>query len=175
MDPFIAEIRVFGFNFAPKGWAECSGQLMPVSQNIALFSLLETNFGGDGKSTFALPNLNAKAPVGQGQGQGLAPYEVGDEGGALTVALKSPETAHTHQAQATSEPANVQAPGPDRVLARSTPGYAYQGNVSPPDLVKMNAQSTTFAGVPDTAHSNISPCTVLKFCIALQGTFPPRG
>lgn len=173
MDPFIAEIRAFGFTYAPKGWAECSGQLLPVSQNIALFDLLGTRFGGDGKSNFALPNLNAKAPVGQGQGPGLSPYEVGDEGGTLTVTLKESETAHTHQAQASKEPANVQAPGPDRALARSTPGYAYQGNTSS-ELVRMNPQSTNFAGA-DAAHSNISPCTVMRFCIALQGVFPDRG
>lgn len=173
MDPFLAEIRPFSFTFVPKGWAECSGQLMPVSQNIALFSLLDTRFGGDGKSTFALPNLMARGPVGQGQGPGLAPYEVGDEGGALTVTLKESETAHTHKARASNEAADLQAPAPDRVLARSKPGYAYQGNATS-ELVQMNPQSTTFAG-GGVAHSNISPCMVMRFCIALQGTFPDRG
>jgi microcystin-dependent protein len=175
MDPFVAEIRVFSFDFAPKGWAECSGQLLPVSQNKALFSLLEFRFGGDDKNVFRLPYLNAKAPVGQGQGPGMSLYEVGDEGGALTVQLKGPETAHTHQAQASNEPAEVQAPGPDRVLARSTPGNAYQGNVANSDLVQMAPQSTTVVGVPNTTHNNISPCLALKFCIALQGIYPPRS
>lgn len=174
MDPFISEIRAFGFTFAPKGWAECGGQILPVPQNTALFKLLGNRFGGDGKATFALPDLKAKAPVGQGQGPGLAPYEVGDEGGALTVTLKEPEIAHTHQATASSEPANVQAPGPDRALARSTPGYAYQGNTTS-ELVKMHPQSTTTFSGGSGAHSNIAPCTVMRFCIALQGTFPDHG
>jgi microcystin-dependent protein len=172
MDPFIGEIRAFGFTFAPKGWAECGGQLMPVSQHTALFSLLDIRFGGDGKSVFALPNLRARAPLGQGQGSGLSLYEVGDEGGALTVGQKESETAHTHKARASNEAADLQAPAPDRVLSRSKPGYAYQGNATS-ELVQMSPQSTTFAGV-GTPHSNISPCTVMRFCIALHGTYPPR-
>lgn len=173
MDPFVAEIRAFGFTYSPKGWAECGGQMLPVSQNIALFSLLGNRFGGDGKVNFALPSLKAKAPVGQGQGPGLSPYDVGDEGGALTVTPKKPEIAHTHQAKASSEPANVQAPGPDRALARSTPGYAYQANAAS-ELVKMNPQSTTTFAAGDGAHNNMAPCTVMRFCIALQGIFPDR-
>jgi microcystin-dependent protein len=173
MDPFLAEIRPFSFTFVPKGWAECAGQVLPVSQNIALFDLLGTRFGGDGKSVFALPNLRAKAPVGQGQGPGLAPYEVGDEGGALTVMLKGPEAAHTHKARASNEAADLQAPAPDRVLARSKPGYAYRENAAS-ELAQMNPESTTFAG-GNVAHSNISPCMVMRFCIALHGTYPPRS
>lgn len=172
MDPFLAEIRAFSFKFPPKGWADCNGQMLPVSQNIALFSVIDKRFGGDGKTNFALPSLEGRAPVGQGQGPGLGPYEVGDEGGALAVTLKSTETAHTHQAQASREAANVQAPGPDRALARSSPGYAYQGDASS-ELVKMNPQSTNFAG-GDAPHSNISPCMVLRFCIALHGVYPDR-
>src|SRR5512146_9847 len=98
MDPFIAEIRIFPFNFAPKGWAMCNGQILPISQNTALFSLLGTQYGGDGKSTFALPNLQGSGPIHQGQGLGLLPYQVGESGGTETVTLLTSEMpAHTHQ------------------------------------------------------------------------------
>lgn len=173
MDPFIAEIRVFGFNFAPKGWAECNGQIMPISQNTALFSLLGTNFGGDGKSTFGLPNFQGSAAIGQGQGPGLSPYYVGEEGGAPTVTLLQTEIPiHTHQAKGTNEPAEVQAPAPDRALARSTPGFAWQSNTSS-SLVPMNFQSTSIVG-SSFPHNNMPPSMPLVFCIALQGIYPPR-
>lgn len=173
MDPFIAEIRVFGFNFAPKGWAECDGQLLPISQNTALFSLLGTNFGGDGKSTFGLPNFQGSAAIGKGEGSGLSPYFVGEEGGAPYVTLLQSEIpTHTHQARATKEPAEVQAPAPDRALARSTPGNAYQSNTSS-SLVPMNFQSTSISG-SSLPHNNMPPAMPLVFCIALQGVYPPR-
>jgi microcystin-dependent protein len=174
MDPFIAEIRVFGFTFAPKGWAECNGQLLPISQNTALFSLLGTNFGGDGKSTFGLPKLQGSAAIGQGQGLGLSPYFVGEEGGVPGVTLQQSEIPmHTHQAKATNEVAEVQAPAPDRTLARSTPGYAYQGDIST-KLVQMSFQSTSIVG-SSFPHNNMPPAMPLVFCIALQGVYPPRG
>jgi microcystin-dependent protein len=111
MDPFVAEIRVFAFNFAPKGWAFCDGQILPISQNTALFSLLGTNYGGDGKSTFALPNFQGSTAISQGEGPGLSPYFVGEEGGVPYVTLLQTEIpAHTHQAQASNEPAELQAP-----------------------------------------------------------------
>ena len=171
---YVGEIRVIGFSYPPRGWAECNGQLMPITQNPALWSILEARFGGDGKKTFALPNFQSKAAIGQGKGEGLIDYDVGDEGGALEVTLKEAELPyHTHKGQASSNEANVQAPGPDRALARSTPGFAYQGNTAE-DVVKMSPQSTSPVG-SGKAHSNISPCTVMRYCIALQGTFPPRG
>lgn len=171
-DPFVSEIRVFSFNFAPHGWAECRGQVMPITQNKALWSLLETRFGGDGKNTFALPNFQARAPVSQGQGEGTN-YEVGDEGGSFKVKLTEAELPrHTHTPKATNEPAELQAPAADRVLARSKPGYAYHGDVTK-DLVKMNPQATTVAG-SGNSHDNTSPAIVLRYCIALQGTFPNR-
>src|SRR6188508_934592 len=102
-DPFVAEIRIFPFNFAPKGWAWCDGQLLPLSQNTALFSLLGTNYGGDGKSTFALPNFSGAVPVGAGQGNGLSEYFIGQEGGSTNVSLLQSEIpAHTHAIQVTS-------------------------------------------------------------------------
>src|SRR5471032_757110 len=98
MDPFVAEIRVFPFNFAPTGWALCDGQILPISQNTALFSLLGTTYGGDGRSTFALPNLNGLTPLGQGQGPGLSDYVLGQTGGVEIVALSAAHLpAHTHE------------------------------------------------------------------------------
>ena len=173
MDPFLAEIRVFGFTFAPRGWAECNGQLMPISQNTALFSLLGTNFGGDGKSTFGLPDFQGSAAIGQGQGSGLSSYFVGEEGGVPGVTLQSQEIpTHTHQAKATNEAAEVQAPAPDRVLARSTPGYAYQGDTAS-KLVPMSFQSTSIVG-SSFPHNNMPPSMPMVFCIALQGVYPQR-
>jgi microcystin-dependent protein len=173
MDPFLAEIRVFGFTFAPKGWAECNGQLLPISQNTALFSLLGINFGGDGRSTFGLPSLQGSAAIGQGQGSGLAPYYIGQSGGEPGVTLLQQEIpTHTHQAKAANEPAEVQAPAPDRALARSAPGYAYQGDASA-NLVPMSFQSTSVVG-SGFPHNNMPPAMPLMFCIALQGVYPQR-
>lgn len=173
MDAYLGEIRVFGFNFAPKGWAECDGQLLAISQNTALFSILGTNFGGDGKATFGLPNFQGAAAVSQGEGRGLAPYYVGEEGGVPDVTLLQSEIPmHTHQARATNEPAEVQAPAPDRSLARSTPGFAYQSNTTS-NLTMMNFQSTTVVG-SSLPHNNMPPSMPLVFCIALQGIYPPR-
>lgn len=173
MDPFLAEIRVFGFNFAPKGWAFCDGQLLPISQNTALFSLLGTNFGGDGKSTFGLPNFQGSAAISQGEGSGLSPYYVGEEGGVPNVTLLQSEIPmHTHTARASNEPAELQAPNPERALARSKPGFAYQSDSSA-KLVQMNFQSTTIVG-SSLPHNNMPPFLTLNFCIALQGIYPPR-
>src|SRR5688572_20373699 len=114
-DPFVAEIRMFGFNFAPTGWAQCNGQLLPISQNTALFSLLGTFYGGDGKSTFALPNLQASVPMFWGQGSGLSEYDLGQQGGSEFITLLTAETPiHTHSLLAQNTPANVNAPGPNR-------------------------------------------------------------
>src|SRR5215469_1748672 len=137
-EPFVAEIRIFPFNFPPRGWAFCNGQLLPISQNTALFSLLGTNYGGDGKSTFGLPNFQGSSAIGQGEGSGLSPYFVGEEGGVPNVTLLQSEIPmHTHQAQATNEPAELQAPNPEKALARSKPGFAYQSDSST-NLVQMN-------------------------------------
>lgn len=173
MDPFLAEIRVFGFNFPPKGWAECNGQLLPISQNTALFSLLGTNFGGDGKSTFGLPDFQGSAAISQGEGSGLSPYFVGEEGGVPYVTLLQTEIpVHTHQAKAANEAAEFQAPSPERALARSKPGFAWQSNAEK-SLVPMNFQSTSFYG-NSLPHNNLPPAMPLLFCIALQGIYPPR-
>src|SRR5215211_7054203 len=123
--PFVAEIRVVGFNFPPTGWAFCDGQLLPISQNTALFALLGTFYGGDGKSTFALPNLQDSVPIHQGQGQGLSEFFLGQAAGAETVTLLQSEMpVHTHQASASIDDAQFQAPAQDRELATSNPGFA---------------------------------------------------
>jgi microcystin-dependent protein len=173
-DPFVAEIRVVGFNFPPKGWAFCDGQLLPISQNTALFSLLGTFYGGDGKSTFGLPDLQDSVPIHQGQGKGLSEYFIGQKSGTQTVTLLESEMAsHPHQASASIDDAQFQAPAPDRELATSNPGFAYQSNDSS-SLTTMNPQTLGIAG-NSLPHNNMMPSLVLNFVIAMQGIFPPRG
>src|SRR3954470_8066858 len=127
-DPFVAEIRIFPFNFAPKGWAFCDGQLLPLSQNTALFSLLGTTYGGDGKSTFALPDLQGSVPMHPGQGPGLSLHDLGERGGSETVTLLESEIpVHTHSLVAESiDNADITNPGPAASFAPSTGGTLYQ-------------------------------------------------
>jgi microcystin-dependent protein len=171
-DPFVAEIRIFPFNFAPKGWAFCNGQLLPLSQNTALFSLLGTVYGGDGKSTFALPDLEGSAAMHPGQGLGLSLRDLGQIGGAESITLLVSEMPlHTHNIMVVTEGGDVQAPAPDRALARSSEGFAYTtGNAN---LVTMAPQMLAPAG-GSLPHNNMQPYLTLNFCIALQGVFPPR-
>jgi microcystin-dependent protein len=172
MDPFVAEIRIFGFNFAPKGWAFCNGQLMPISQNTALFSLLGTTYGGDGKSTFALPDLQGNAPMQPGQGQGLSLRDLGQLGGTESVTLLQSEMpVHTHSLMASVDPADSQIPTANATLARSSGGNAYTTNTA--GLVQMAPQALAIAG-GSLPHNNLQPYLTLNFCIALQGVFPPR-
>jgi microcystin-dependent protein len=172
-DQFVAEIRIFASNFAPQQWATCDGQLMPISQNTALFSLLGTTYGGDGKSTFALPDLQGSAPMQPGQGNGLSLHDLGEMGGTDSVTLLESEIpAHTHTMQADSVAGDLQSPAPERVLARSSGGNAYQSNVS--NLVQMDYQALTPAG-GSLPHNNMQPYLTYFFNIALQGVFPPRS
>lgn len=169
-EPFIAEIRIFPFNFPPKGWAFCDGQLMPISQNTALFSLLGTTYGGDGKSTFALPDLRGSAPMHPGQGQGLSERNLGEVGGSETVTLLASEMPlHSHSVQASSRPAN-ENDAPNQYWARTTGPNAYSTN--PPDI-QMAPQTLSPAG-GGQPHNNMQPCLTFNFCIALQGIFPQR-
>src|SRR6187401_3457880 len=125
-DPFVAEIRIFPFNFAPQGFARCDGQLLPLSQNTALFSLLGTTYGGDGKSTFALPNLQGCAPMHPGQGPGLSLHDLGETGGSDSVTLLQTEIpGHSHACRASSDPGDLQGPSSARTIARSANGFAY--------------------------------------------------
>jgi microcystin-dependent protein len=170
-DWFVGEIRVFGFNFAPVGWARCDGQLIPKQQNTALFQLLGTAYGGDGINNFGLPNLRASVPIHHGQSLGTSEYFRGDSGGTQTVTLNQSEMPlHTHQARASTNDAQFQAPAPDRGLATSNPGFAYQSDDAT-SLVPMNPQQLGVAG-GSQPHNNMQPSLVLNFCIALGGIFP---
>jgi microcystin-dependent protein len=170
-DPFVAEIRIFPFNFAPTGWAWCDGQLLPLSQNTALFSLLGTTYGGDGKSTFALPDLQGSAPMHPGQGSGLSLHSLGQSSGSETVTLLQSEMpAHGHGVNGSNGPANLQSPAADRVLGRAN-NNVYLDN--PGNLVAMAPQALAPAG-GDQPHNNLQPYLTLNFNIALQGVFPPR-
>jgi microcystin-dependent protein len=171
-DPFLAEIRVFGSPFPPKGWAFCDGQLMQISQNTALFALLGTVYGGDGKTTFALPDLRDHSLIGPGEGRGLSEYAHGASFGSSTVSLLQSEIPfHTHAPSASSDPGELQSPAPDRALARSSPGFAYRsGTTTDADLAPL---ALAPAG-GDWPHNNRQPVLGLNFCIALQGVFPQR-
>jgi microcystin-dependent protein len=173
MDPFVAEIRIFPFNFAPKGWAFCDGQILPLSQNTALFSLLGTTYGGDGKSNFALPNLQGNAPMHPGQGPGLSLHDLGETGGSDIVSLLESEIpAHSHTVQAFAGTGNRLTPGANSI-SRETGATTYVPGSPPPATVTMAAQTITPAG-GSQPHNNLMPYLTLSFCIALQGVFPPR-
>ena len=171
-DPFLAEIRIFPFNFPPKGWAFCNGQLLPISQNTALFSLLGTTYGGDGKSNFALPNMQGNAPMHPGQGPGLSLHDLGETGGSETVTLLESEIpAHSHGVLAA--PALVA--GDSNIPAGNAFAKSSQGNVyvAAANIVGMSDQTIAPAG-GDQPHNNMQPYLTLNFNIALQGVFPPR-
>ena len=172
-DPFVAEIRIFPFNFAPKGWTWCDGQLMPLSQNTALFSLLGTTYGGDGKSNFALPDLQGRSPMHPGQGPGLSLHDLGETGGSETVTLLESEIpAHAHLLKANPNVAETPDPGGNS-FARGSSINAYQTTTNQ-NLVPMAAEALAPAG-GDQPHNNLQPYLTYYFCIALQGVFPPRG
>jgi microcystin-dependent protein len=175
-DQFLAEIRIFPFNFPPKGWAFCNGQLMPISQNTALFSLLGTTYGGNGTSNFALPNLQGSAPLGFGQGPGLTLRDLGEIGGEQTVTLISTEMpAHSHTAKAST------SGGQDSPTNNSwgesklgkTPLDVYAAN-HPNTNVPMSSQALSIAG-GSLPHNNMPPFLCMNFVIALQGLFPSRS
>lgn len=173
MDPFVAEIRIFPFDFAPRGWAFCDGQLMVLSQNTALFSLLGTTYGGDGRSNFALPNLGGSAPMHPGQGPGLSLHDLGETGGAETVTLVQSEMpAHPHTLRGNNTLGDIPSPA-GNALARYANAYQ-QDTTTPANLVPMAAPALPPAG-GDQPHNNLQPYLTLTFCIALQGVYPPRG
>ena len=169
-DPFLAEIRIFPFNFPPKGWATCDGQILPISQNTALFSLLGTTYGGDGKSTFALPNLQGRTPLHPGQGQGLSLYDLGQVGGEDTVTLLQGEIPlHPHSLSASQADALEPSPaGQQFATGIGVNYYAAPGRITP-----LNLLALPIAG-GSQPHNNRQPYLTLLFCIALQGVFPPR-
>ncbi|MGA8807998.1 MAG: tail fiber protein [Thermoanaerobaculia bacterium] len=172
--PFVAEIRMFAGNFAPTGWAMCDGQLLPISQNTALFSLLGTFYGGDGKSTFALPDLQGSAAMHQGNGAGLSQRFLGEQSGTQTVTLLQSEMPlHSHNLNSyTVDPADNRVPGPTMSFAIPPSGVGYSSATSP--LVQMNFQELSVAG-SSFPHNNMQPFLTVLFIIAMQGVFPPRG
>jgi microcystin-dependent protein len=172
-DQFLAEIRIFPFNFPPTGWAFCNGQLLPISQNTALFALLGTVYGGDGKTTFALPNMLDSAPMQPGQGQGLSLRDLGEMSGVPSITLLVSEIPlHTHGMFADAlDPADLTAPTPQRVLAQSTGVFAYQQTASNLGTMAYQALPPAGGGLP---HNNMQPYLTLSFCIAMQGIFPQR-
>jgi microcystin-dependent protein len=173
-DPFVAEIRIFPFNFAPTGWAFCDGQLLPLSQNTALFSLLGTTYGGDGKSNFALPDLQGNAPMHPGQGPGLSLHDLGEMAGTETVTLIESEIpSHAHAMNGQGSNSNLNDPA-NAVLARPFGGGNLYKTPTGAALVPLSDQSITVSG-NDMPHNNLMPYLTLTFCIALQGVFPPRG
>ena len=172
--PFIAEIRIFPFNFAPKGWAQCNGQLLPIAQNAALFSLVGTYYGGDGRTNFALPNLQGSSAMHLGQSPGGSQYVIGQAGGKQSTTLLDVQMPpHTHALQATAHAADLNSPGQNNALARSTPAYIYKqpAGASPTQL----APGTLKVAGNGQPHNNMQPYLTLNFCIALQGIYPPRS
>lgn len=169
MEPFIGELRCFGFNFAPNGWALCQGQLLPISQNTALFSLLGTMYGGDGRVTFGLPDLRGRVSLGFGQGPGLSSYTQGEVGGQETVVLTAGQLPpHSHTVAASSASTTKSPAG---AVPAVTPGGSSYGTTT--DLVM--SPSMIGGGGNSQPHENMEPYLVLNWCIALEGIYPSRG
>lgn len=168
--PFIGEVRLFGGNFAPLGWALCQGQLMAISQNDALFALIGTTYGGDGQTTFALPNLAGRIPLHQGQGPGLAPRTMGEQAGTETVTLSASQIpAHTHALIGNSAAAAGTSPAGALLAATSVASYDTGAAATP-----MAAGAVGIAG-GSQPHENMAPTLALNYIIALEGIFPSRN
>ncbi len=164
-EPFLAEIRIVGFNFAPRGWAFCDGQILPINQNQSLYSLLGTTYGGDGRTSFALPDLRSRTPIHVGDG-----HTLGQKSGAETVTLTAAEiAAHTHTAKATSAPADSIQPSPN-ILAASD---VYRDPEAATTTALRSGTVTNAGG--GQAHNNMQPYLTISFVIALQGLFPSRN
>ncbi len=169
--PFIAEIRMVGFNFAPRGWSFCNGQLLPIAQNTALFSLVGTTYGGNGQTTFGLPNMQGRSPMHPGQGPGLTPRSLGETGGVANVTLlQNQMPQHNHAMRTSPDPGEINTPS-NNALAISTNGAIYTTNA--PNTT-MNAQSVGVSG-SGQPHNNMMPYLTMNFIIAMQGIYPPRS
>ncbi len=168
-EPFLGELRLFPYTFAPRGWAFCQGQLLPIAQNTALFSLLGTTYGGNGQTTFALPDLRGRAPISAGQGSGLSPYTLGEVGGTETVTLINNQMPqHSHGVAAASVPTTK---NPNNALPSFTAAGSSYGTAA--DLSMSPSMLGTAGG--SQPHQNMQPFLVLNWCIALEGIFPSRN
>ncbi|MGO4775788.1 phage tail protein [Lysobacter sp. 2RAB21] len=174
-EPFIGQIQIFGFNFAPRGWAFCAGQTLPIQQNTALFALLGTQYGGNGTTNFALPNMQSRTPVGTGQsadgGWNPAPYNIGETGGVENVTLLPPQMpTHTHVMSGITAAATTRSPR-DALYGNDTSQiYANTGGPQIP-----LGQNTLAQAGNTQPHSNIQPYLTINFCIAVQGIYPSRN
>ena len=186
MDPFIGQITIFGGNFAPRGWAFCQGQLLPISQNTALFSILGTTYGGDGRTTFALPDLRGRVPFQPGNGPGLSDYRLGEKGGSERHTLTNLEMpSHNHLASSTSKLKGQSAAGDDDALSNgvtlasgSTSGSEIYSSEVPNTELNANSVTTTTITANqggNQAHNNMQPYLAINYIIALQGVFPSRS
>jgi microcystin-dependent protein len=172
---FVGEIRCVAFNFPPLGWQFCDGQLLAISQNTALFSLLGTYYGGDGKSTFGLPNMQGNVSIGFGNGPGLTPRNLGETGGVANVTLLSgemPRHTHTYMTDLGDAPADTQTPSAATSLSTGQGTNVYTTATSPAVAMASSALSIVGSGQP---HNNMMQYLVLNFIIAMQGVFPTRG
>jgi microcystin-dependent protein len=168
-EPFVAEIKIFAGNFAPRGYAFCNGQLLPISQNTALFSLIGTTYGGDGRTTCGLPNLQGRAPMHPGRGPGLTPRRIGERGGVEQVTLTQAQLgSHTHPLRALDDDPNSDSPASSVSASTGDPAFA-----GPAGLVAMAPESLAAAGTGQ-AHANMQPFLVMNFIIALIGLYPSR-
>ena len=178
-DQFIGEVRMFGFSFAPTGWATCNGQIMSIQQNTALFSVLGTNFGGNGTTNFGLPNLADRLVVGAGAASSGTQYQVGESGGVTSVTLAlSQLPAHTHAFQTAGAryPGTTNKPDPTMSLAPGTGCNPYVPAADNPTAVAMATNALSPSGTANpAAHNNMMAYGVVNYCIALQGAYPPRG
>ncbi|HLF26216.1 MAG TPA: tail fiber protein [Anaerolineae bacterium] len=170
--PYIGEIRMFGGNFAPAGWAFCDGQLMPIAENDALFTLIGTTYGGDGQTTFALPDLRGRIPIHQGTGGGLTPRTLGESGGVETVTLTVNQSpAHAHTFVGTASTASAANPANALVAAPSTIDL-YRPATAPNSNLAANALGATGGSQP---HDNLQPYQCISFIISLFGIFPTQN
>jgi microcystin-dependent protein len=174
MEPFVGEIRPLAFNFAPRGWALCNGQTLNITQNQQLFAVIGTRYGGDGRTTFGLPNLTGgRTVIGAGAGRGLTPHGVGETGGTPAVVLQANQVpGHTHSMFGTSEPADVSTPTATAALGRTTGKGAYAPANG--QLTQLSPNAVAPANGGGQPHNNLMPFQVLNYCISLQGIFPPH-
>ena len=184
-EPYVGQIQLYAFGFAPRGWAICAGQIIPIQQNTALFSILGTNYGGNGQTTFGLPNLQGRVGIGVGQGPGLSPYDQGQTGGSTSVTLTTAELpAHSHTFNTTSVQGTTSTSAGNQLgLSVVSTGGKTGGTTTTAQIYSPNAASATTGLAPQSItmaggsqpHNNLQPYLTLNYCIAMAGAFPPRN